>query len=102
MTGGKYTWSNNHPDPTLEKLDKILMSKEWEDIFPCVVVNKLPREISDHNPLILYTETNQPLRHLDFRFEAAWLVHPDFLEKVEESGIKRVMLNQPLAEFRSS
>lgn len=23
MTGGKYTWSNNQPDPTLEKLDSV-------------------------------------------------------------------------------
>lgn len=44
MSGGRFTWSNNQSDPTLEKLDRILMSREWEDIFPSVMVNKLPRE----------------------------------------------------------
>ena len=34
MTGGLYTWSNNQENPILEKLDRILASKEWEDIFP--------------------------------------------------------------------
>jgi hypothetical protein len=33
IAGGSYTWSNNHTTPTLEKLDIILMSKEWEDLF---------------------------------------------------------------------
>jgi hypothetical protein len=26
LDGEKYTWSNNHIDPTLEKLDRILMN----------------------------------------------------------------------------
>jgi len=34
MTGGLYTWSNNQENPILEKLDRILASKKWEDIFP--------------------------------------------------------------------
>jgi hypothetical protein len=31
-------------------LDRILVSKNWEDIFPNSLVRKLPREVSDHNP----------------------------------------------------
>jgi hypothetical protein len=34
MSGETYTWSNNQEDPILEKLDRILMSKDWEDLFP--------------------------------------------------------------------
>jgi hypothetical protein len=83
MNGGKYTWSNNQTPPTLEKLDRFL-SKGWEDIFPRVVVRKLPREISDHNPLILITENNTPLKHLDFKFELSWLKQPEFTDKVAE------------------
>lgn len=52
MTGGKYTWSNNQDNPTLERLDRYLVSKNWEDMFPMSLVYKLPRELSDHNPLI--------------------------------------------------
>ena len=53
MTGGLYTWYNNQECPILEKLDRILVSKEWEDIFPYAIVKRLPREISDHKPLII-------------------------------------------------
>lgn len=84
MTGGRFTWSNNQFDPTLEKLDIILMSKDWEDMFPTAAVNKFPREISDHNPLIMHTELSKPLNNLSFRFETAWLVQPNFKEKVKE------------------
>jgi hypothetical protein len=34
MTGGKFTWSNKQNNPTLERLDRYLVSKSWEDIFP--------------------------------------------------------------------
>lgn len=80
MPGGKFTWSNNQINPTLEKLDRILMSKEWEDMFPTVVINKLPRDVSNHNPMIMITDMNTPLSHLSFRFETAWLIQPDFKE----------------------
>ncbi|WVZ97093.1 hypothetical protein U9M48_042654, partial [Paspalum notatum var. saurae] len=55
MPGGQYTWSNNQEHPTLVKLDKVLMSKQWEIAFPQVLMQKLPREVSDHNPLIICT-----------------------------------------------
>jgi hypothetical protein len=31
--GGMYTWSNNQADPTLERLDRVLISPEWEALF---------------------------------------------------------------------
>jgi exonuclease III len=55
ISGGDYTWSNNHLNPTLKKLDMILMSREWEIMFPTVMVYKKPREMSDHNILIIST-----------------------------------------------
>lgn len=53
MTGGIFTLSNNLDPPTLEKLDRILISNGWEELYPQVMVRKLPWEISDHNPLII-------------------------------------------------
>ena len=84
MKGGKYTWPNNQNPPTLERLDRFLISKNWEDLFPTAFVYKLPREISDHNPLIISSSLNQPIKNLTFRFELSWVKHPDFLSKVKE------------------
>jgi hypothetical protein len=38
MTGKNYTWANSLEDPTYEKLDKILMSTEWEQKFSLSIV----------------------------------------------------------------
>lgn len=83
MTGGNFIWSNNQEIPTLEKLDRCLISKDWEDIFPKVMVYKLHRGVSDHNPLILTTCSDQSLGKLSFRFESSWLKHPDFIPTVK-------------------
>jgi hypothetical protein len=84
MSGGRYTLSNNQINPTLERLDRYLVSKDWESTFPLALVHKLPREISGHNPIILSTCSKPPLKKLNFRFELTWLKHPDFMPKVQE------------------
>jgi hypothetical protein len=86
MSGGLYTWSNNQENPTLKKLDRILISKEWEDNFPNALVKKLPREVSDHNPLVMYTTTHKPTSHIQFRFELSWISNPDFIPAVKKYG----------------
>jgi hypothetical protein len=75
MGGGKYTWTNKQKHPTLEKLDRILMSPEWEDMFPLVAVRKLVRDVSDHNPLLLSSDPlkKTPPHQREFRFELSWL-----------------------------
>jgi hypothetical protein len=82
MSGGQYTWSNNHIDRTLEKLDSFLMSSSWEDSFPLTIVHKLARDISDHNPLILDNIEAKENKNRDFRFENRWVKENDFLDMV--------------------
>jgi exonuclease III len=53
--GDQFTWINNQKHPTLEKLDRIMMTNEWEKLFPTIQAFKAPREISDHNPIIMAT-----------------------------------------------
>ena len=48
LNGRKYTWDNNSPEPTFEKLDRVLICPDWEDTYPLAIVNALEREISDH------------------------------------------------------
>lgn len=84
ITGGLFTWSNNQSEPTLEKLDRILMNEEWENIFPLTNIRKIPRYLSDHNPLILSSDQDQPQKFKTFCFETAWLKHHDFMPKIKE------------------
>jgi len=78
MCGGLYTWTNNQENPTLEKLDRILVTRDWEDIFPQAVINRLPREISGTNPLLVTVGKNENLSFIQFQFDLNWLNNPDF------------------------
>jgi len=85
MSGGMFTWSNNQDPPTLEKLDKILISKDWEDFFPHAIVKKLP-EISVHNPLIISCGTPKNLPPIQFKFDLNWLNNREDLDKTLQSS----------------
>jgi hypothetical protein len=38
MVGRQFIWANILPEPTYEKLDRVLMDSDWEYIFPLVSV----------------------------------------------------------------
>jgi exonuclease III len=84
LNGGRFTWSNNQADPTLEKLDRVLMNDKWEGAFPLTNLKKNPRLMSDHNPLVLYTDQIMNKNGKNFCFETSWIKHEDFLTKVKE------------------
>ena len=98
IEGGLYTWSNNQSHPTLEKLDRILMSNGWEDLFPLVIVRKLVRDLSDHNSLLLSTNSNHPQnpKPREFRFEMSWMTKEEFLPLVSKIWQRPVKSSNPI------
>jgi exonuclease III len=80
MSNRKFTWANALDTPTYERLDRVLVSTDWELKFPLATVIALNREISDHTPLLLDTgEENQASSHSRFKFELSCLLTEDFL-----------------------
>lgn len=55
LHGRRYTWSNERENPTLEKLDRILVTVNWELRFPYCFLQALSSDMSDHCPLHLAT-----------------------------------------------
>jgi endonuclease/exonuclease/phosphatase family metal-dependent hydrolase len=84
LSGRQFTWANNLQVPKYEKLDRILVSTEWELKFPRVSVQSLPRGISDHTPLLLDSGSLSQPNKCVFKFELAWLFKDGFHEKVAE------------------
>ena len=58
LTGRQFTWANSLTDPTYKKLDRVLMTTEWELKYPLVTLHALDRGVSYHTPLLL--ETGDP------------------------------------------
>jgi hypothetical protein len=60
------------------------MNDKWETIFPLSNVRKIPRYMSDHNPMLLGTDTGKIKKTKRFCFETSWIKHADFLPKMKE------------------
>jgi hypothetical protein len=77
--------------PTFEKLDRILVSTDWEVKYPKVLVQALTRDISDHTPLLLDTRDSctAAQNHM-FKFELSWLIREDFNRIVNKYGNKKL------------
>ncbi|WJX53700.1 hypothetical protein P8452_39668 [Trifolium repens] len=80
IIGRYFTWF--HPNGTsMSRLDRVLISLEWSDISPNPSVRVLPRDVSDHCPLVLNYDS------LDwgpkpFRFNSFLLENSKFKEMV--------------------
>ena len=80
MTGRRYIWANYAEVPTYEKLDRILVTTDWEQKFSLTSIQALTREISDHTPLLL--DIGKPSHRgniRNFKFELVWLTRDVFL-----------------------
>jgi endonuclease/exonuclease/phosphatase family metal-dependent hydrolase len=85
MPGRRYMWANSLPNPTYEKLDRILISTEWELSNPLSTVVVLLRVISDHTPLLVHTgHTSQSNNVPMFKFKLGWLLRDGFMEMVSK------------------
>ncbi len=76
LSNQSFTSSNLQNRPSMAKLDRFLVSTEWDQAFPLTKVKALPRITSDHTPILLSTKDLMP-RQL-FRFEEVWLGREDF------------------------
>jgi hypothetical protein len=83
MTGRQYTWAGSSDNPTHEKLDRVLVSTEWENNFPLTMVEARDRNILDHTPLVVSTcaSTHQTGTR-PFRFKRGWFLRDGFYDMV--------------------
>jgi hypothetical protein len=78
LVGGVATWANNL---SWLRLDRFLVSPEWELSYPGLVQKKLLRVCSDHAPIILMRGCLQNGKS-SFKFENMWLKEEGFVDKV--------------------
>lgn len=80
----QYTWYNYQERPSLSKLDRFLISPEWDDYFAPVFIHTLPRIGSEHVLIWLKGGEALPRSGLTpFKFQNMWLLHPGFVELIK-------------------
>ncbi|PNX93586.1 ribonuclease H, partial [Trifolium pratense] len=85
-TGNKYTWARNCMGQRriFKKLDRGIANLPWQLAFPEAYVEVLCRLHSDHHPLLLRCgQLPQRRGPRPFRFEAAWITHPEYQNVVQ-------------------
>ena len=89
---------HNQDAPTLENLDRVLMSPTWEDQFPLVYVRKLPRELFDRNPLVVDCRISRALspKKRTFHFNLNWFNNEQFLSLVQEIWCEPIKISDPI------
>jgi hypothetical protein len=84
LHGRKFTWSNQLAAPTLVRLDRVLCTVDWDNLYPNVLLQSAASEDSDHCPLLLGLKDIKPGRKC-FHFEAFWPKIDGFLEAVQQA-----------------
>ena len=94
--------SNSLKNPTFERLDRVLVSTEWEQHYPLATIVASSREISDHTPPLLSTgeEGKGSMQHM-FKFELSWLLKENFFDLVSEVWNKENRGNNALQKWQN-
>jgi endonuclease/exonuclease/phosphatase family metal-dependent hydrolase len=80
LIGRTFTWF--HPNGiTMSRLDRILVSNPWFDVWGAPAAWVLDRDVADHCPLVL-KYNNSDWGPKPFRFNNFWLQHRDFKQLV--------------------
>jgi hypothetical protein len=68
-----------------------MSNDEWRIMFPEAIVKVLPRiEFSDHHPIIIMLQGIPPVvQRSKFRFEKAWMYHPNYTDLIKQHWNKR-------------
>ncbi|KAL4625272.1 hypothetical protein ACB092_05G013600 [Castanea dentata] len=82
LEGASFTWFRDSGLPSMSRIDRALVSLDWEEHFENVSQRVLPRILSDHCPLLLEAGVVRRGRSA-FKFENMWLKDEGFVDRVK-------------------
>lgn len=94
LTGGNFTWIKSYNHVATSRLDRSLLSDEWDDEYKAIKQIVIPRVSSDHVPLLLQCGDWKKSNSY-FKFESLWLEVDGFTDMLKEwwNSIHMVRMN---------
>ena len=83
LEGASFTWFRDSGLPSMSRIDRALVSLDWEEHFENVSQRVLPRVLSDHYPLLLEAGVVRRGQSA-FKFENMWLKAEGFIDRVKQ------------------
>ncbi|XP_020264999.1 uncharacterized protein LOC109840677 [Asparagus officinalis] len=98
LSGRAFTWSNKRLNPSMARLDRFLLSPDWDKEFPLCIQCSPPSMGSDHCPIVL---DSGGFKHGPsfFIFERSWFHNPDFIPFINTSWNSFQCKGNPLDVF---
>lgn len=88
--GARFMWTNKQVDPIRSVLNMVLVSVQWEVMFPLCSLTAVTQIRSDRAPLLFSSGDGSPLRARRFHFELSRLLQPGFFEMVSDRWIEAI------------
>ena len=82
LQGGPFTWRGGLNNQSQSRLDRFLVTDDWDKMFDGVVQGILARPVSDHFPILLEGEGLKK-GPSSFRFENMWLEEKGFMDQMK-------------------
>lgn len=99
--GPRFAQSNGRyesPDFTRERLDRAVANGDWSNLYDVVEVNVLPRNISDHNPLLVSFSNTRDVqwgKSKMFRYEASQVKQKETQHIIKQGWRVKQSTNNP-------
>ena len=102
FSGPRFTWSNLRPLSQLvkERIDRVFVNTEWNNIYPEASVNHLERAYLDHSTIVLKLKHEAGVQFpRPFRFQPMWLSDPSFPSVVKATWSASNSLDAAVTNF---
>jgi hypothetical protein len=84
LLGRCFTWYNNQENASMSHIDRVFCTTDFNAKFPLARARALPKNTSDHVPILWEVRYDGKSKNSRFKLEKWWMQHSEFKEIVKQ------------------